>query len=415
MRERITRYQWTVLFVAWLGWVFDIMDTALFNFAKGPMMKEFLGGEAAYKQIGPQIEGRLQFWFLVGWACGGLIFGVLADRWGRTRTMVVTILLYCLFTGLTALCQTPEQVAVVRFLTALGIGGEWAAGAALIAEAFPDWARPKAAALLQTAAAFGPAFAGLANMAVPAAHWRWLFVIGIAPALVTVLIRAYIKEPERAPRAEKPDFWSPVKELFAEAKWRKRAAVALLLGVVGIAGAQNVAFWLPNLVEAVSQGLTPDQIQWRKSIATYTFHIGTLAGVLAVPWLCGKIGRKKAILAFFVLAPISILAATFGGNDFGRLLLVSPLMSLFAIGVSGAFVLYFPELFPSRLRATGAGFAYNTGRIVTAFVPLYTGWLTGQMGGVVINAVLVTAVTLLAIGLIAIPFAPETKGQPLPE
>ena len=326
--------------------------------------------------------------------------------------MIVTILMYCLFTGLTAFCQTPEQVAVVRFFTALGIGGEWAAGAALVAETFPDWARPRAAALLQTAAAFGPAFAALINMAVPAANWRWLFLAGIAPAAVTVLIRFFLKEPAR-PVIERTPFWEPLRELFQDPVWRKRAFVALAIGVVGIAGATNVSFWLPNMVEAVSTGLAPDVIQQRKSIATYTFHIGTLIGVLSIPWLCGRFGRRITILSCFILSPVAILIATYGGTDYNLLLLVSPLMSLFAIGVSGAFVLYFPELFPRRLRATGAGFAYNTGRIFTAFVPMITGGLAKAFGGSIIQAVLATAVGLVVIGVIAIAFAPETRGQPL--
>ncbi|MEQ1823995.1 MAG: MFS transporter, partial [Fimbriimonadaceae bacterium] len=142
---------WLIVFIAWLGWVFDIMDTALFNFAKVPMLTQMLGGEAAYKANGAQIEGAVQTWFIIGWAIGGLFFGFLADRWGRSKTMSLTIILYCLFTGLTALCQTPEQLTIIRFLTALGIGGEWAAGASLVAEAVSDRQRPLAAAFLQTA------------------------------------------------------------------------------------------------------------------------------------------------------------------------------------------------------------------------------------------------------------------------
>ena len=158
--RRLNRTQWLILLVAWLGWVFDIMDTALFNFAKVPMMTEMLG-RAQYKLIGPRVEGQIQTFFLIGWAIGGLIFGILADRWGRTRTLIVTILMYCALTGLTAFCRTPEQVMVARFLTALGIGGEWAAGAALVAESFPDDLRSIASSFLQSAAAFGPVFAAL--------------------------------------------------------------------------------------------------------------------------------------------------------------------------------------------------------------------------------------------------------------
>lgn len=409
------RSYWLILFVAWLGWVFDIMDTALFNFAKVPMITEFLGGAEAYKAHGVAIEGRLQMIFLLGWSIGGLLFGVLADRWGRSKTMITTILIYCACTGLTALCQNAEQVAVARFLTALGIGGEWAAGAALVTESVPENFRAKAAAYLQTAAAVGPGLAALVNLYIPAANWRWLFVVGIFPALITVLIRAYIREPQPVSKtSQSGSFFSPLKELFAASQTRRYAFVALAIGFVGIAGAQNVSYWLPNLVKAVSEGFTPDQIKDRMSIVTWVLHIGTIAGVFVVPWLCVKVGRKQAIFSFFALCPVALMLATQGSSDYARLLIFAPLMSFFAIGVSAAFALYFPELFPRRMRATGAGFAYNTGRIFTAAVPPYTAWLTMAIGGSMMSGVFWTSITLVIVALIAFPFAPETKGQPLP-
>lgn len=413
----ITKYQWLVLTVAFLGWVFDIMDTALFNFAKGPMLLELVGAERM-KADGPQIEGILLTVFLIGWSVGGLIFGVLADRWGRTRTMVVTILIYTAFTGLHALCQTWEQVAIVRFITALGIGGEWAAGAALLAEAFPDRARAPAAALLQSAAAVGPVLAALANRQIPPEAWRWLFLVGILPALITVLIRAKVKEPERfvAMRGgqERTPFWEPLRELAAHPTWRKNALIALVLGVVGIAGAQNISYWLPNLVEQVSQGMSANVVSERKSDVTMTLHIGTLLGVFLVPWLAERVGRRWAIAIFFVMSPIAVVAATSGGGTYERLLLLAPLLSFFAIGVSAAFVLYFPELFPTRLRATGAGLAYNVGRIFAAGIPLLTASFMGEAKGSVTEGVMRTAI-VLAAGLLVLPFAPETKGKPLPD
>ncbi len=411
----VTRYQWLVLAVAWLGWVFDIMDTALFNFAKGPMLAELLAG--ATPEQTAYIEGRLLTVFLIGWSVGGLFFGVLADRWGRTRTMIVTILIYTAFTGLHALCQSWEQLAVVRFITALGIGGEWAAGAALIAEVFPNKARAPAAALLQSAAAFGPVLAGLANLAIPAKDWRWLFLVGIVPALVTVAIRFGVKEPERWTHArarQKGSFGTPIRELFSHPIWRRHAIVALALGVVGIAGAQNISFWLPNMVKAVNAGLSADAVQARTSYVTFSMHAGTLLGVLLVPWLCERFGRRPTILAFFLLSPLSILAATSGGGTYERLLLLAPLMSFFTIGVSAAFVLYFPELFPTSLRATGAGMAYNVGRIFAAGVPLLTAWFMGEAKGSPTEGVMRTAL-VLGIGIVVIPFAPETKGKALPE
>lgn len=413
----ITKYQWLVLTVAFLGWVFDIMDTALFNFAKIPMLTELLGAERMASE-GKQIEGYLLTVFLIGWSAGGLIFGVLADRWGRTKTMVATILIYTAFTGLHAVCQTWEQVAVVRFITALGIGGEWAAGAALLAEVFPDRARAPAASLLQSAAAFGPVLAALANYQIEPADWRYLFLIGIIPALITVLIRAKVEEPERFEAVRgaqvRTPFWEPIVGLFSNPVWRRNAIVALVLGMVGIAGAQNISYWLPNMVAEVTKGLPANVISDRTSTVTMSLHIGTLLGVFLVPWLADRIGRRWAIASFFVMSPVAVVAVTAGGGSYERLLLLAPLLSLFSIGVSAAFVLYFPELFPTRYRATGAGMAYNVGRILAAGIPWLTVKFMGEAQGSVAEGVLRTAI-VLAAGLLVLPFAPETKGKPLPE
>jgi MFS family permease len=407
--KTLSRYQWAVLFMAWLGWVFDIMDTSLFNFAKTPMLKELLPGDAKGAAV---IDGTFFTILLVGWALGGLLFGALADRWGRVRTMVVTVLVYCLFTGLTAACHTWQEVAVIRFITALGIGGEWAAGASLVAETFPDRARAPGAGLLQTAAAFGPWFASLINLVVPAAHWRVLFLVGILPAAITVFMRMAIREPENWEATVRERGPNPLVQLFGHPVWRRHAIVALLIGVSGIAAAGNISYWLPNLTKAVSQGLSPEQTQARLSYVTLSMHVGTLFGVLLMPKLCELIGRRRALLAFFVLSPVSVALANYGGGSYERLLLLAPLMSFFTIGASAGFVLYFPELFPTAIRATGAGFAYNTGRIVAAAVPLFTGLMISSKS--VSYGVTITAfVTLL--GVVAILFAPETKGQRLPE
>jgi MFS family permease len=413
----LTRAQWLVLAVAFLGWVFDIFDVAIFNLAKGSMLSELVGPERM-KQEGAYIDGFLLTILLIGWSAGGLIFGILADRWGRTRTMIATILIYAVFTGLHALCQTWEQIAFVRFVTALGIGGEWAAGAALLAEAFPDKARAPAAGLLQSAAAVGPVLAALANLAVPAEHWRWLFLIGILPAIVTIVIRLGVEESDKWKHARekqgRTSLFEPIRGLFAIPKWRRHAVVALILGAVLVAGSNNVSYWLPNLVESVSTGLDAQVVKDRKSEATMILHIGTILGVLFVPWLCERIGRKLTIGIFFLMSPAAVVLATYGGGSYERLLFLAPLMSFFAIGVSAAFVLYLPELFPTRLRATGAGLAYNVGRILASGVPLLTAALMWRSQNPIADGVARTAL-VLAVGILALPFAPETRGKPLPE
>jgi MFS family permease len=405
----LTRRQWAILTIAWLGWVFDIMDTGLFNFAKGPMLIQMVGA-SQYKLTGPQLEANIQAVFLVGWALGGLVFGVLADRWGRTRTLVATVLMYCLFTGLTALCKTPEQVALTRFLTALGIGGEWAAGAALVAESFGDTMRAGAASVLQTAAAAGPILAAVANLSLAGRPWQWLFVVGVAPALVAVFARTRIHEPSTSAGHTA----MPLAELWGQPASRRNALAAMFVGAVGVTGAMTAVFWQPNLVAELSKGLAKADVDARKSQVAMISHLGTLIGVLVVPRLCDRFGRRATIGVFFAASPLAALAAIGLGThgSYSRLLVLSPLVNFFAIGVSAAFVLYFPELFPSRVRATGAGLAYNVGRALSIPIPIVTARLIAACQGSIAAGVLLSG-AIYIIGLAALPFLPETKGEPL--
>lgn len=412
MPRMTERMRWTILFVAWLGWVFDIMDTALFNLAKTRMLTDLMDA-AGYAERGPQVEGLIQMVFIIGWAIGGLVFGVLADRWGRSRTMILTILLYCCFTALTAACQTWEQVAVVRFLTGLGIGGEWAAGAALVAEVFPDKRRPLAAAFLQTAAAVGPVLAATANLALADFNWHAMFLIGLLPAVVTIFIRMAVKEPERAPAAPTQPAGS-LKELFGHGRWRKHALLAMVIGTVGIAGAGNAAYWMPNLVKGASEGVGDAALAARTSYVTYAQHAGTLIGVFLFPMLAKQLGRRPALAIGFIGAPAVTWFALRGEVSYESLMWIAPAISCLSIGLTAIYGLYFPELFPTRIRASGAGFAYNTARITQAPLPWVTGMIIGAEKSSPAHGV-VMAGLVYVLGLLALPLAPETKGKPLPE
>ncbi len=405
LRE-LTKQQRLIVLTAWMGWVFDIFDSALFSFAKKPMLTEMLGGAAAYKDHGPQIEGQIQTVFLIGWAIGGLVFGLAADKFGRTRTLIWTILLYAGCTGLIALCATPTQVGVVRFVAALGIGGEWAAGAALIAETVPNHLRARAAIFLQSAAALGPVLAALVNLVLP---WKGMFLIGVLPALLCVVIRFYVPEPESSPK-EKVDFWQPLARLLGRGPWRPRVLVACVIGAVGVAGAGILPFWMPNLVSAALGGKpNAELLFW----ATMCQHTGTLAGVIVGPLIAERWGRRRLFATFFTGAAVAMVLMNIGTMSYLRLCLMSPIVSFFAIGVSAGFVLYFPELFPSSIRATGAGIAYNVGRILSAPLPAIIGALALIYGKSVAPAVTLGAMIYL-VGLMILPFAVETKGQPLP-
>src|SRR5437867_7802741 len=200
-RHGVTPYQWQVLLVAWLGWVFDSMDAMIYALVLQPALHDLLqaasgGAPVSNSDIG-RYGGIVFSIFLVGWAIGGVLFGVLADYVGRTRTLIVTILIYAVFTGMAALSQDWWHLAIYRFLTALGTGGEWAAGASLVAEVWPEGKRAKAGGILQSAWAAGFFLAALFNLLLRGNGWRVLFVVGVVPALVALVIRLWVREPER--------------------------------------------------------------------------------------------------------------------------------------------------------------------------------------------------------------------------
>src|SRR5271169_2882702 len=196
MRQGVSRYQLLVLLVAWLGWVFDSMDATIYNLVLTPALRELLGSRNTPENIG-WYGGIILAIFLVGWAVGGILFGILADYLGRARTLVITILIYAVFTGLAGFAHSWWQLAIYRFLTALGIGGEWAAGAALVAEVWPEAKRARAAGVLQSAWAAGFLIAAVVNLLLREHGWRSLFVVGVAPAVVALFVRLWVKEPER--------------------------------------------------------------------------------------------------------------------------------------------------------------------------------------------------------------------------
>jgi len=418
--KSLSRYQWTVLIIAWLGWVFDVFDTSLFFLAKQSIVKEFVGMHAYDKGgPGPAYEAQILAVFTLGWAVGGLIFGVLADRWGRVKTMILTILLYCGFTLATLWCRNLAEISIIRFFTALGIGGEWAAGTALVAEVVPNRVRSAAASLLQTAAALGPILAALANLSLAHTNWRWLFVVGVIPAALTIWIRASVKEPERwtKAKAETQSTFSVLTDFFREPKWLAYLGLAFIIAVVGIMGAGNISFWLPNLVKEVSQGFSDADVRARQSFAQMIMHIGTIAGVIVFPILCDRLGRKISFATFFSICPIVVGGVTFllykGYIGFAGMLILAPIMAFFALGLTAGYPLYLPELFPTRLRATGLGLAYNTGRLLQIPWPIITAAIIANYGGVAVGVGLTALVYF--VGAFAMIFAPETRGKPLPD
>ncbi len=569
----LTRYQWWVLFLASLGWMFDTMDQQFFNLARGPAMAELLGydpvrigrgrlgaharedyspadldklveakllseaqrvqlsadrpagdkrpfpreqvasviGQEAlagrYIELGQenlaghpgetfdeagldklvgakvisaefrkklkseQSDGRIPrgqlagligenvakieiqqagrdvtTLFILGWAAGGLFFGYVGDRIGRVKTMALTILIYALFTGLSGVAQTWWQFALFRILTALGVGGEFAAGASLVAETMSERVRPFALGTLQALSAVGNVMGGMiAFYVTPTFGWRWLFAVGTLPALLAVVVRMGLREPEK---------WQAVRDkarqphqlgkglgsyagLLGEARWRRNAIVGLLLGVIGVAGLWGVAFFSPELTRiALGDDVTEAH---RERITALTFvlqQVGAFFGIAAYTWLAPRMGRRGAFAVFFVLAFLATSYTFLFLDTELEAFYLLPILGFATLGPFGGYAIYFPELFPTRLRATGTGFCYNVGRFLAAFSSSVQGWLSGMFnsGKLVVlfpflaflssaqdNAELstryasVTMASVYLLGLVVLLFAPETKGQPLPE
>lgn len=422
-RHGVTRYQWLVLLVAWLAWVFDSMDSTIYALVLQPALHDLLrapdGGPATSEVIG-WYGGIIFSIFLIGWAIGGVLFGLLADHWGRTWALVCSILIYAVFTGLAACSQSWWQLALFRFLTALGIGGEWAAGAALVAEVWPEDKRTKAAGLLQSAWAVGFLVAAILNLLLRNHGWRPIFVVGAAPALLALLVFRRVKEPERWVRAKTEARQAggarPLKlaELFAPGL-RRGTLVGSGLAFVAVFGLWGATNWTPTLIRALPEmhGLGAADLTSRVSYATMLLNIGALAGYLGFGPLAERVGRRW-VFALMCLGSLVLLPVTFlTPRTYAQVLWLLPLLGFFNNGIFSGFPIYLPELYPTRIRATGAGFCFNIGRVLAAVGPFVTGYLVTVLGSFGRAASAVALIYLL--GLLILPFARETKGQPLPQ
>jgi MFS family permease len=421
----ITGQQWLVLFVAYLGWVFDLMDVFLMVLVRDRAMTELLGPGATPQQVGVWGGWALGI-TLVGWSAGGLIFGMVADRWGRARTMALTILIYAVFTGLAGFSQTPMQLIVLRFVASLGIGGEWGAGASMIAEVFPTRSRAVAAGVLQSASATG-FFAAILLEYLVGGRWRYAFFGGAAPAVIALLVRLTLREPAAwvATKTHAASLGARVgslADLWRDPESRRRLLLATSLAIVGIFAYWGTNFWVNarfgELLRA--QGLDSASVTRGVRRALIILNLGNLTGFLVYIPITNRVGRKPAFFWFYLGALISMPLAYLGTSDYTTALALFFVAGLFTSGIYSGFTIYFPELFPTRVRATGAGFCYNVGRVIAAPGPVLMGWLTGALvsvtpaGQQVAYAGAVMGV-FYALGLLVIPFLPETKGVDLIE
>lgn len=406
----LTRDQWLVLFAAFLGWLFDGFEIGLFPVVARPALQSMLGA-GGDKLVGEWM-GIITALFLVGAACGGLIFGWLGDRVGRVRAMSASILTYSLFTGLAYFSETPAHLGVFRFIAALGMGGEWALGVALVMECWPEKARPWLAGCIGAAANIGILSVAIIARYVEVTQdsWRWMFLVGAGPAVLVFLIRLFVPESEKWKASVRLGKSSPLTEVFSRAMI-KRTLLGIAFASVALIGTWGSIQWIPLWVDQITGGTMPKA----KAVVQMASAYGAILGSFIGPLIGGRFGRRPT---YFGLCLASLLVCAFlfrTLSEYNTTLIVTVFFAgCFTAAFYGWFPLYLPEIFPTRVRATGQGVAYNFGRIFAAIGALNAGQLVGYFEGSYAKAGAIVTLIYL-VGMVLIWFAPETKGKPLPE
>lgn len=429
--QGLDRYCWIVLIIAALGWLFDTMDQNIWNLVRRPSLIDLLSDQYATKQAldaaVKQTGGIITMVFLLGWSVGGFIFGILGDRIGRTGTMIFTILIYAIFTGLSGapFVQDWGLYAFMRFMTAVGVGGEWAAGASLVAEVFPQRSRPMALGLLQALSAVGNMTAAVVTLGLGdlQQNWRIAYFIGAVPALLVLWIRRSVREPEAWREAKEKATvgreLGKISELFTNPILRRNTLAGVLMGTAGVGALWGVGFFSTDLLRgeltrAGQQGVVDRLV----STMFLLQNLGAFFGIYLFAAYSEKLSRKSAFYLWFALAwaaTVGFFWAVQGAGEqaFIRAIFLAPVLGFCTLGPFSGYTVYFPELFPTRLRATGCGFCYNAARVLAAFAPFALGSLAALMGGYAQAATIVTCIYIL--GFIGTAIGPETKGKPLPE
>jgi MFS family permease len=423
--EGVTFYHWLVVIIASAGWLFDCMDQRLFILGRESALRELMPAEPAL--IRTHI-GYATTSMILGWATGGIIFGMMSDRIGRVKTMVVTLLVYSIFTGLSGMATTWVDFTFYRFLAGIGIGGMFGAATTLVAESVPAGFRAMALGSLQALSALGNIIGSLLSLQIPPgaqnfvsnyAGWRVLFFVGIVPALLVVPIIFVLKEPESWLKAKADaaggvghkNVGSPL-ELFRDPRWRRHTVVGLFLGVSGMIGLWGIGFFSPELISTALKGAPQDVVDTVRGWATAFQDVGSFLGMITFTMVAAFLSRRLAFLLALLLSMFVTMFVFRSLNSASDAYWMLPMMGFAQLAVFAGYSIYFPELFPTRLRGTGVGFCYNTVRYLAAPAPTLMGYLATLMS---FRSAAVLMSTIYLVGVVALIWAPETKGKPLPE
>jgi MFS family permease len=420
VKTKLSRQQITGFWGAWSGWTLDGMDSVIYALVLSPALTELLpksGIKATPANVG--FAGSTLFaLFLVGWGMS-MIWGPIADRFGRSRVLAATIFVYAFFTGAAALSQTVWQLGLFRLLAGVGIGGEWALAGTYIAEAWPEDRRKMGAGFLQTGYYAGFFLASALNYTVAARYgWRAMFWCGLTPVIVAIVVLLRVKEPERWKAKEvAAKRVHPLRAIFSPPYTRRTLANTVLL-TAAICGLWAGTVYAPTAIIALAKkgGMVTAEAVKVSSLGMGLLALGSILGCLAAPVLSERLGRKKTLAIYFAGMAASILVS-FGWAFYLPDGLYPFIAVLFFLGLFGGnfavFSLWLPEQYGTTVRVTAFAFTTSFGRFVAAGVNFGLGALVSRMGTLG-KPVALTAFAFV-IGLLAIPFAMETRGETLPE
>jgi MFS family permease len=373
--QDLTSQQWTSGIAAWLGWLFDGLDIHLYTLVAAPFVMQLLLANSPSDPLVRQYSSWIQAAFLIGWALGGGFFGRVGDLVGRSRTLSLTIITYALFTGLSSFAQTWWHLMIFRFLAALGVGGEWAVGSSLLSETWPRRWGPWIAAVLQTGVNIGVLLACVTVYFMAGQNPRWVFLVGILPALLVLWIRRAVPEPEEwhQAKAQAGHHQPPISYLF------RGEVLPITIKTILVCSLTLTAWWAFQFWNQQHLRNLPELASWtvphREQLVSKSFFIVISCSILGnffAGWMASLIGYRRAIslmcLGFF----LSFLGAYAIPRDYSSVIYWLAAIGLFS-GVFGLFTMYLPPLFPTLLRTTGAGFCYNIGRVAAAFGTVFFG------------------------------------------
>jgi MFS family permease len=428
----LSRPQWNALIASNLGWLFDGFETYALILTAGVALRQLLD-PSQYAQI-PSYIGTVIALTLLGWGIGGMLGGIMADYIGRKRTMVIAIIAYSIATGLSAFAFDWISFVVLRFLVGIAIGSEWATGSSMLAELWPDRARGKGAGIMQCGLGLGfflASFTWLFLSQVGPGAWRYMFALGVLPALLTLWIRRAIPESkiweetnqQRRAAIEQQKLGISLGQgaekltrftlfdLFLDSSLRQRTIVVFLMSLTTTVGFWGISTWVPPFIGSLAAREGFNAGLWA-SYAGMAYTIGSVLGYLSMGFLMDAFGRKPVTIAFLAMALLMTPVLFFMTTDPKLLLVLATANAFFSNGQYTWMPVWLPELYPTRMRATALAFAFNAPRFIAFLGPLLAGAMITQFGGFG-RAAMVLA-SIYVVGIIAAFFLPETRGRPLP-